>query len=124
MARVLAEMGGSILALGDDTEAVRVWREALRIATEINGIPVALEALAGFASLQAKQGDMEHALELLLIVLNHPASLQETKNRAARLRAELEAQLTSQMVEAAQARAQAKTFEAVVDEVLKHADLS
>ena len=119
MARVLAEMGRSIFALGNDAEAERVWRESLRIATEIHGTPVALEALVGLASLQAKRGDMEHALELLLIVLNHPASFQETKNRAAHLRVELEAQLTSQQVEAAQARAQAKTFEAVVDEVLK-----
>ena len=64
---------------------------------------------------------MEHALELLLIVLNHPASFQETKNRADRLRAELEAQLTSQQVEAAQTRATAKTFEAAVEAILQHA---
>jgi tetratricopeptide (TPR) repeat protein len=124
VARVLAEMGRSILALGNEAEAGRVWRESLRIATDIHGTPVALEALAGFASLQAKQGDMEHALELLLMVLHHPASLQETKDRAAGLRAELEAQLTSQQVEAAQGRAQAKSFEAVVDELLKQDDLT
>jgi predicted ATPase/transcriptional regulator with XRE-family HTH domain len=121
VARVLAEMGGSVLALGNEAEAGHVWREALRIATDIHGIPVALEALAGFASLQAKQGDREHALDLLLLVLNHPASFQETKNRAGQLRAELEAQLTSQQVEAAQARAKAKTFEAAVDESLQRA---
>jgi hypothetical protein len=78
-----------------------------------------LEALAEFASLHAKQGDMEQALEMLLIVLNHPASLPETKNRASDLRAELAAQLTSEQVEAALARAQAKTFEVVVNEVLE-----
>ena len=69
----------------------------------------------------AKQGDREHALELLLIVLNHPASIQETKHRAAQLRAELEAQLTSQQVEAAERRAKAKTFEAAVEEILVQA---
>ena len=53
------------------------------------------------------------------MVLNHPASLQETKNRANDLRAELEVQLTSQQVEAALARAQAKIFEVVVAEVLE-----
>lgn len=124
LARVLAEMGRSILALGDAVEAERVWRESLRIAAEISGTPVALEVLADVASLDAERGDKERALALLSMVLNHPASFQETKNRAARLRAELEAQLTSQKVEAAQAWAQAKTLEAVVDEVLKHADLS
>jgi tetratricopeptide (TPR) repeat protein len=118
VARVLAETGRSVFALGNDAEAERVWRESLRIAIETRGTPVALEALAGIASLQVKQGDMEHALELLLMVLDHPASTQGTKERAAGLRAELEAQLTSQQVEAAQAQAQAKSFEAVVDELL------
>jgi len=54
-----------------------------------------------------------------LVVLIHPASFQETKDRAAHLRLEFESQLTSQQVEAVQVRVQAKTFEAAVDEVLK-----
>lgn len=119
VARVLADMGGSILALGNDAEAGRIWREALHIATDIHATPLALEALAGFASLQTKQGDREHALELLWIVLNHPASYRETKNRASALRAELEAQLTSSQCEAIQTHAGEKTFEAVVDDLLK-----
>ncbi len=119
VARALAEMGRSVFALGNDSEAERIWRESLRIAMETRGILVALEATVGLARLQAKRGDMEHALELLLIVLNHPATVQETRERAAHLRIEMEAQLTSQQVEATRARVQAKTFEAVVDEVLK-----
>jgi tetratricopeptide (TPR) repeat protein len=124
VARVLAEMGESILALEDEAEAGRVWRESLRIATDIHGTPVALEALAGLASLQVKRGELEHALELLWVVLNHPASFQDTKNHAAGLRADLEAQLTRQQVEAIQARAQATTFEAAVTEVLKQTGLT
>ena len=77
-------MGRSIFALGNDAEAERIWRESLRIAVETRGTSIALEALVGLASLQAKRGDLEHALELLLIVLNHPASLQDTKNLAKR----------------------------------------
>jgi predicted ATPase/transcriptional regulator with XRE-family HTH domain len=124
MVQGLAEMGRSLLALGNEAEAQRLWREALRIATEIHGTPVALEALAGFASLHAKQGSTQRALELLLIVLNHPASFQETKNRAAHLRAELEARLTRHQVAATEARIQATTFEAAADEVLKQANLA
>jgi len=122
VARVLAEMGRSIFALGNDAEAGRVWGESLRLAIETRGTFIALEALVGLASLQAKQGDREQALELLLIVLNHPASYQASKDRATRLRTELEAQLPRPQVEVAQARAQARTFEAVVDEALKQAD--
>jgi tetratricopeptide (TPR) repeat protein len=104
VARVLADMSWSIFALGNDIEAERIWRQSLRIATDIHGIPVALEALAGLASLQAKQGDMERALEVLLMVLDHPASFQKTRNSALQLRAQLEVQLTHQELELVQQR--------------------
>ena len=79
---------------------------------------IALESLVGLASLQAKRGDTEQALELLLIVLNHPASVQDTRDRASRFQRELEAQLTRQQIEAVQTRVRARTFEFVVDEIL------
>jgi tetratricopeptide (TPR) repeat protein len=119
VARVLAEMGESILALGDDTKAVRVWREALRLATGIHGTPVALKALVGLAVLQAKRGQAQPALELLLVVLNHPASNQETKDRAEILCTELKTRLTSQQIEIAQTRARTHSFDQVVDKVLE-----
>ena len=119
VAQVLSEMGRSAFALGNDTEARRVWRESLRIATETHGASVALEALVGFARLQAKQGDINQALETLLIVLNHPACLQQTKDRALQLRAEFERQVTSRQVEAAAKRVEENTFEAAIDEALK-----
>ena len=118
-AQGLAEMGQSVFALGDHAEAERAWRESLRLAIEIQGIPVALDALVSLASLQAKRGNMEHALELLFIASDHPASSKESKDRADRLRIELEAQLTGQQIEIIQARTQGKTFEAAVEEVLK-----
>jgi len=119
VAQGLAEMGRSLFAMGNDMEAERVWCESLCIATETHGTPVALEALVGLANLHGKLGDIELAFELLLIVLDHPAVLQETRNRAVQLHSELEAQLTRHQVEAARGRSQAKTFEAVVDEILK-----
>jgi predicted ATPase/transcriptional regulator with XRE-family HTH domain len=115
----LAELGRSLLALGDDTEAERAWAGSLRIATEIHGTPVALYALIGIASLLAKRGDSEHALEFTWIISEHPASSHETRNRANQLRAELEAELTSTQIVAIQTQAREKTFDAVVQELLK-----
>jgi len=54
-----------------------------------------------------------------LIALNHLASLQETKNRANRLCAELGTQLTPAQIEMIQTHAGEKTFESVVEELLK-----
>ncbi len=120
----LAQMGRSLFALGNDVEAERIWRESLRIAAEIRGMPVVLEALVGIASLRGKRGETQSALELLLIVLNHAACDQETRNRAEKLRAELAAQLTTQQAEVAQVQARAKTFEAAVAEVLKQTEIT
>ncbi len=120
VARALAEMGRSIFALGNDAEARRIWREALHIATETGGPGWALEALIGLSRLQAKHGDREQALELLLIVLDHPATIPGTRKRADQLRLEIESQLTRQQVEEALVRAHSKTFEAAVNQVLKN----
>jgi hypothetical protein len=84
----------------------------------------ALDALSGIAALRARQGNIEQAFELALFVLSHRASVQDTKDRAARLRTELETQLTSQQIQAVQARVQAKTFDAIVNDALGLADFN
>jgi hypothetical protein len=77
-----------------------------------------LEAIVGLASLRGPQRDPEQAYEWLQLALHHPAAAQETRDRAGRLCAELEAQLASLQVEAARARAQAQSLEALVTAVL------
>ena len=118
VARALTEMGISLLAIGNEAEARRVWLESLSIATDIHAIPFALEALAGFASLRANQGHIENAFILLCLVLEHPASLQATKNRATALQVELEARLTPTEIEAIRIHVKGKTFEGVVNGLL------
>jgi predicted ATPase len=118
VARVLAEMSRSVFGLGNDAEAGRLWREALRIAVETSGTFIALEALVGLARLQAKQGERVRAITFLSFVLQHPATLQDTRDRANDLRRELEAPLSSQQREAVLAQAEQKTFMAVVNEIL------
>jgi tetratricopeptide (TPR) repeat protein len=121
VAQGLSDMGHSNFALGNDTEAEHNWRESLRIATETHGIPVALEAITGFAHLIAKRGDAHYAIELLTMVLNHHASFKNTKDRAEQLRLDLIAHLTKSQVEEVQARAEAKSFETMVEEIMKQA---
>jgi hypothetical protein len=86
--------------------------------SENHGAPVALNTHAGLASLFAKRGDMPRALELLMIISEHPASVQATRDRASQLSLELVAQMTSQHIKVAQAQAQATTFEVAVNEIL------
>jgi predicted ATPase/transcriptional regulator with XRE-family HTH domain len=119
VARVLAEMGRSLFALGNDAEAEGVWHEALRATFDVKGTFIALEAFVGLASLRRKQGELQDALELLLFVLGDPSILQDTKDRAARMQSELEAQLTGPQVEVVRARARAQTFETIYYSIIK-----
>ena len=119
LSRVLSHQGYNSLAISDVAAAQNSFIAVLHLARDGGFIPFALDALVGLASLQAKQGDREHALELLLVVLNHPSSLQDTKNRAAQLRAELEALLTPSQIESIQANAEEETLESVVEKLLK-----
>jgi tetratricopeptide (TPR) repeat protein len=119
MARVLNHQGYNSLARGDDVDAQNSFMAVLRLIREGGFIPFALDALVGLASLQAKQNDMEHAFGLLLIVLNHPASWQETKDRAETLCTELETRLTPSQVQSVQAQMQKQSFDQVVSECLE-----
>ena len=118
VAQGLAQMSRSVFAMGNDAEAGNLLRESLVIATETRGIFIALDALVGMAGLEMKRGDPVHALALLVVILNHPATVQETRARATHLRAELEAQMTRRKVDAAHEWVKDKTFESIVEEVL------
>ncbi|UCC99563.1 MAG: tetratricopeptide repeat protein, partial [Phycisphaerales bacterium] len=114
----LVYLGEIKAAAGDSLEARRIFLEALPMALEVQAIPLALDALIGLAYLAAQAGQVERALELSICVSCHPASTQEAKDRAGELGAELEAQLTSEQLEAVQSRAQVKSLDAVVREIL------
>jgi predicted ATPase/DNA-binding SARP family transcriptional activator len=123
IALALSHLGDVTCALREYQASGQYFRDALTMAIEIETIPVALEGLVGLAVLFTanKPGDAEckQAAELLTLVLHHPASSQETKDRAACLLAELEAQLPPQAVASAQERGRTRTLEAVVAEILK-----
>ena len=75
-------------------------------------------ALVGAASLMAAEGRKESALELLALVLYHPASWQLTRDQAAALVAELAAELPPEAAAAAQERGRARALEATMAELL------
>ena len=116
----LTGLGYATCSLGEHEGSDRHFREAIKIAVKIGTLPVALDALAGLGTLlgAGEQEQMERALGLLIFVLHHSASSHETKNKAARLFAEMEVELAPQVVSAAQKRGQANTLEAVVEEIL------
>jgi tetratricopeptide (TPR) repeat protein len=98
LSRSLNHQGMTALALNQTEEAQNAFRSALDLAQEGGLIPIALSAAAGLAALQMCQEYDQHALELVLYILQHPAARQETKDLAWRLKKELEMKLPSQAV--------------------------
>jgi tetratricopeptide (TPR) repeat protein len=132
------------LALGEHREARRYSLTALRTAMATQSPPLILDTLVGWVALLTRQSadqvgaastepelspvevqepvltEVEgRALELLALALNHPASTQETKDKAGRLFNELAASLPPHQVAAASARGQARNLVEVVAEILQ-----
>ncbi|GAB4411724.1 MAG: BTAD domain-containing putative transcriptional regulator [Anaerolineae bacterium] len=110
-------------------EARQHYLAALQMAIEVQVVPIALAALTGLAALlvtppiEETKADLiemkARAAEYLSLVLHHPASQHETKERAAHLLPELESQLPPQVSAAARARGQTRSLEAVAAEILR-----
>jgi len=123
----LNHLGRVQYALGEGQEATQSFMTALRMAIESQAAPIALDTLLGLATplVHPEVGVTEVALTLkekalkwLTLVLSHPASRHDTKDRAARLLAELESHLPPQVSAAARARGQTRSLEAVVAEIV------
>ncbi|MEM7028205.1 MAG: BTAD domain-containing putative transcriptional regulator [Chloroflexota bacterium] len=81
---------GKVMGLCGEYIACRHYHdESLQIALSIGAIPLALEALGGFAVPVAQTGSLDQALELLTLVIHHPASSNEVRNYAEQVAAEL-----------------------------------
>ncbi len=118
LSRTLTRLGGFQLAGGAETEARKSFVEALEIAHRGGFNANAVDALVGIASDEASKGLVAPALELILHLIEVPATSREAKSRAEQLRGELESHLTPDEIEAIQVRVRADSFETSVQELL------
>jgi tetratricopeptide (TPR) repeat protein len=118
MSRSFRVLGEAACGLGDFTGAREHFRKCLEAVATIRALYYLLLALVKTAALLAVEGEGERALELLTLVLHHPASWQRTRDRAASLVAELEAELPPAVAAAAWERGRARDLSATVAELL------
>ena len=121
IARSLTYLGDATLLSGDSTGARRIYLDGLQLSLQEKAIPIALDALAGLARLQAQAGRAEQALVLCHCILSHPSGERETKDRVEQLRAEVEPKLSTPQVESARVKAREKAFDGIVQETLETA---
>lgn len=95
------------LALGEVAEAKSFFLNQLQNSSQFRQPPLALDALAGLAHVVASSGELTRALELIGLLLAHPAALHESKERVHELQAELEAELSPELVAVALERGRA-----------------
>jgi predicted ATPase len=81
----LAYLGEVRMMAGEMTEAEITLQDALRLAIDVNAVPIALDSLLGLAQIYTHVEKSEKALELAFYVLNHPSSAHEARGRAEQL---------------------------------------
>lgn len=130
MTAILFQLAQTCVALGDYDEARQHLHEALRIGREHQIVTIMVSALASLADVHLRAADDRlnpdaqiTALEWLALAVNHPATEQNTRERSAHWLAQLEAKLPRPVVEAALARGQAESLDAVVAGILAPASL-
>jgi hypothetical protein len=91
---------------------------ALKGMSETGHVGFTLFQVSQFARYKARIGNVERALELLGLVLNHPATDSEINDHCGPLLDELTAELPSEIVEAAMERGKSQGLDDVVRELL------
>jgi predicted ATPase/transcriptional regulator with XRE-family HTH domain len=119
IARSLTYLGDANRLSGDFAEANQDYQDAFRISTEIQAIPIALDALSGLACLQAQAGNLGRALELCYYLLGCPFNEDDLRCRVEVLRLDLEAELSPAQIQEARSNTRTKSFEMLVSEVLQ-----
>jgi tetratricopeptide (TPR) repeat protein len=122
LSRTLNHQGLNSLALNQAVEAQNDFNSALRLAYEGGSLPSALNALTSLAALETKEKATQRTLEMILYILQHPASARETKDLATRLQLELESKLPPEQVEAAAQNIRLKSLEEFVQPFLTSFD--
>jgi hypothetical protein len=118
LSRTLNHQGLNLLSLNNADGAKKSFQAALKMAYEGGWMPAALYALTGLTALGIHQKTSQETYELVFYILQHPASTQETKNLATRLRVELEAKLPIEGIEAAQQRVGTQNLDELVPQFL------
>ena len=111
----LSSLGQTALNLGEVAEARCYFLELLKLAQEDGLPPRLLDALVGFAQLEALEGHDQDALALLIQVTHHSTVQRETQERAERLQSELSAKLGSEPAEQIRAASLAQPIEVFIN---------
>lgn len=119
LARSLCTLGNLATAHGRDEQASDYFRETVRNAAKLGATPIALEALVGLGRSLHRQGNPERALEMLILVQEHPSAGEAHREAAARLLQALEPGLPPEARKAARKRGRRMTLSDAAEKLSK-----
>ncbi len=114
LATSLNGLGQAAYALGAYQAAKQHLQQALEIAAGIQFLPLTFSILISLSELFLQTGSPERGLELLALIRHHPASDQETKDRARQALSYYEAEVAPDRFAEAIQRGQSSDLEATV----------
>ncbi len=106
------------LLTGDDEEAEKLFRAAIQAGLSMQSLALVLDALVGIAALRSREGQKIEALALATLILHHPATRSETKEKAEPLSAELTETLPAEQAAAARSQGETLSFTEVTAAIL------
>lgn len=98
LATSLNGLGVADCALGDYQASRQHFLQALQITTDMQFVPLTLSILIGVGELLRQIKQPERGIELVALVLHHPASEHETKERAEQLLNRYQASLSPELL--------------------------
>ena len=118
LASTLNGLGFVALARGDQAEACAYYQRALSIAHELHFVPLMLWILLGVGELLLRTQRAERGVELLALVIQHPAGEREAGLRARQCLDRFIASLPAQHFDATYQRSQASDLDAIAAQLL------
>jgi hypothetical protein len=112
-------LGDVALAEGDLAEAGRYYALALDAASGRPEEGLKPHVLLGPAALLARMGEVERAIEVAALARHHPASVEETRDKADALLDRLRAELPPEAYAAAEARGRARDLGETMRELME-----
>jgi predicted ATPase/transcriptional regulator with XRE-family HTH domain len=117
ISRSLTALSQIALIQFDLLKAEESAMEAVRVAVEAEHVTNALDALVALAEAHAKQGMKASALETVQFVLENSVNLENTKDRAQKVYAELQPYFTSEQIEEIRSHMTSITLDAMTREL-------
>jgi len=111
------QLGRTALAVEDKIQAWLYFRQALEMALKINSVPLILTGLVGVTPLLEEKSSPTFALEVLIVVLNHPALSRLMKEEAQPLYEQLVTRLSDEMITAVQSGIEQRDLNDIVQAV-------